>query len=243
MATDKITHDELLRLNALVDGELAPGEHAALAARLVSDREFARAYATLARLKACVVENADAAPTVSITMPAAAKRSWRRPVLQLGAAAAAAGGLMVLFALTNLPPHRQPAPILMSAQAAITLAALPQTPVIPDLEVAGLRLAGATIDMAGQSRVLVATYLGPRGCRLELRVRPEDSVSLPAEGTDRRAWTVGGLAYELVAYGMPAARFAAISEAAERMTRDSRFPNTVDRRLREARVAAPPCLA
>ena len=51
MDTEAKNKDHLL-LNALVDGELAPQERAEMAARLAADRDFARAHATLARLKA-----------------------------------------------------------------------------------------------------------------------------------------------------------------------------------------------
>lgn len=59
MATDINREDDLVRLNAFVDGELSPADRAAVAARLARDAQFAHAHATLARLKACVHGGAD----------------------------------------------------------------------------------------------------------------------------------------------------------------------------------------
>ena len=56
MATERKTADAIERLNALIDGELPPAEHAALADRIAAGRDLAHAHATLARLKACIVE-------------------------------------------------------------------------------------------------------------------------------------------------------------------------------------------
>ena len=55
----ELNNKDLLLLNALVDGELAPQDRAAIAARLAVDRDLARAYATLARLKASIGELAE----------------------------------------------------------------------------------------------------------------------------------------------------------------------------------------
>jgi hypothetical protein len=52
----------------------------------------------------------------------------------------------------------------------------------------------------------------------------------------------GDLVYELVAFGMPAGRFAAVAAAAEAATRSGRMPKEADTRLREARLAALPCV-
>jgi hypothetical protein len=232
--------DDIARLNALVDGELSPGEHAALAARVATDREFAHAYATLTRLKACVVESAEAVPAADIALHA---KRRRRPVLVAAMVGAAAACLALVFGAAMLLAPRQPTPVVLSASEAITMVALPEAPVIPDLAVAGLRLVGTTVDLTGPARILVADYRGPRGCRLELHVRRAGSAAPEAEGTARRSWVVGNLAYDLIAHGMPEARFAVVAEAAEQATRSHRVPESAGRRLREASVAAPPCLA
>ena len=153
--------------------------------------------------------------------------------------AAVVGGLIVLAAATSFLQERQTAPDI--ASEALILAALPEAPVVPDLGRAGLRLERARIEAMGDARILVAVFLGPSGCRLELRVQRADAVSVVAQGTERRAWIVGGLAYELIAFGMPSARFAAVADAAEMATKGP-LPDLGNRRLREARVASGPCV-
>ncbi|MFN3658341.1 MAG: hypothetical protein ACK4UO_13905 [Pseudolabrys sp.] len=221
------------RLNALIDGELPPAEHAALADRIAAGRDLAQAHATLARLKACIVESAETAPAPVIALRR--RRAWRTPAT---AAAAAAAAVLAVFIWHPAPPD-QPAPAA-NIRALVTLAALPDAPVIPDLANAGLQLVGGEVERAGDVSVLVAAYRGPRGCRLELRVRPVGADVAPTVGTSRLAWNAGDLAYELVAFGMPAARFAAVAVAAQAATRGP-IPQDADRRLREASLQAPPC--
>jgi anti-sigma factor RsiW len=231
--------DDLKRLNALIDGELPPAEHAALAARIATVRELAHAHATLARLKACIVDGLGAAPAVDPEQPQPAAR--RRPLaLALGATAAAALAAAIVMLLQWHDPDPEP---VVRTEAAITLAALPTTPVIPDLAVGGLTLIGTEVEQVGGTAVLVAAYRGPRGCRLELRVRPSAADVPPTAGTSRWTWTVGALSYELAAFGMPAARFAAIADVAQAATRAGQAPQPKIARMQEARRAAMPCLA
>ena len=130
---------------------------------------------------------------------------------------------------------------LVGRDAVVTLAALPANPVIPHLDMGGLTLEDVKIDRAGDVRLLVASYRGPHGCLLDLRVSPAGFAVPAGVGSSRHTWEVGPLAYELVAHGMPGWRFAVIADAAERETRDGRAPDAVRRRLREARAVAPPC--
>ena len=96
----------------------------------------------------------------------------------------------------------------MARDAVVTLAALPASPVIPNLDLAGLTVEDLKVDRMGDVRVLVVSYRGPHGCQLDLSVRPVGT-SLPAgAGTSRHGWEIGDLAYELVAHGMPGWRFA-----------------------------------
>lgn len=236
MATDRATPDAIERLNALIDGELPPAEHAALADRIALGRDLAHAHATLARLKACVVENAEQTPTAAFVLPK--PKSRIKPALGLAAAAA-----VLLGAFVAWYPERQAEPARFSGMAPfVLLAALPAPPVVPDLANAGLNLVGAEVERSGETAVLVAAYRGPRGCRLELRVRPAAANVPPTAGTSRSAWSAGDLAYELVAFGMPAGRFAAVAAAAEAATRAGLMPKDADTRLREASLRAPPCL-
>ncbi len=237
MEPDSTPRPEIERLNAFVDGELAAAERAEVAARIAADRDFARAHATLARLKAYIGTSADSVPSLTVTIP---QRKSRGLAIGLGLTALAACGLIAVFAATHILPDRQPAP-LMARDAVVSLAALPASPVIPNLDLAGLTVEDLRVDRAGEVRFLVASYRGPHGCRLDLSVRPAGTTLPPGVGTSRHDWEVDGLVYELVAHGMPGWRFAVVAEAAERETRDGRTPDAVGRRLREARALAPPC--
>lgn len=234
MATERKS-DEIL-LNALADGELSPAEQAAAAARLASDRDFARAYATLSRLKAAVIENAEAQSGGEVRLPRQ-NHAWRTAAI--GISGALAASLLLGFVFVRLLPAEmqhplteRPVPVAFSVE-----------PVIPDLAPAGLTLARTVVSAHAGGQALVATYVGPRGCRLELWVSEAGRSAKAAGGTERRSWRVGGLVYELVAYGMPAARFEKVAEAAEEATRATAIPDGIDQRLIEARASTAPCLA
>jgi anti-sigma factor RsiW len=236
MATDRNTDDSIARLNALIDGELPPADHAALADRIAAGRDLAQAHATLARLKACIVETAAKTPVGDIAIPHSPRRRRLLPAIGLATAAAAALLALAVF----YPAQRADQASRTEIAPLVTLAALPVAPVIPDLTIAGLNLVGGEVETSGQTAVLVAAYRGPRGCRLELRVRPAGTAMTATVGTTRAAWTAGDLAYELVAFGMPAGRFAAVAAAAEASSRAGAMPENTTR-LREASLSAPPC--
>lgn len=226
---------DLLRINALVDGELAPAERAELAARLAVERDLAHAYATLARLKAVVADGADDAPP--IYLPPARRRGWGRAA---GVAAALAAAIAVaLFAAGDFLAGRV-AEAPNESPTAVTLASLPAGTTVPQLDTAGLKLVNLDIE-PGHVPVFTARYRGPHGCRLDLRAWPVGEPPAPLTGTRRYRWTVGGLTYELVAHGMPVWRFDIIAGAAELQTRLHPDHHRINRRLREARNGAPPC--
>lgn len=237
MGTERRQPADLLRLNALIDGELSPADRAEMAARMAADRDLARTHATLARLKACIAEPGKAeAEASSAELP---KRSIRRlrPVA-IGTAVAAAV-IVAIVALTGTDRPDVPPP---AQHALIVLAALPGNTVVPELGLAGLKLTDVAIDYSGPVRSLRATYLGRQGCRLDLRIRPAEAAVKPLDGTSLRSWTVGGIAYDLSAHGMPTWRFSLIAEAAERQTRNGQLPDNVAAQIKEARVSAPPCV-
>lgn len=235
MDTEPKREDELLRLNALVDGELPPAERARLADRLAADRDFARAHATLALLKATTVAAAEATPAPPVP---ARRTSLARIAAGLAAALAVIGGL-VLAAGLDFPAGRDAAS--GTGQAVITLAGLPFSPAVPDLAAVGLNLAGVAAETADGRPAVVATYRGPRGCRLELRVHATTGADNDLREAQRRVWSVRGVTYELRSFGMPAGRFAAVAAVAEFATRDGLVPDN-DQRLREARLPSAPCV-
>lgn len=235
MATNDSTFDATERLNALIDGELPADEQAALADRIAATPDLAQSYATLARLKACVVQSAVETDVSGIEVPRKPSR-----ILPLGAAAAAALALAIATILAM--PGRDKTAAVADLSSLVTLASLPAMPVIPDLGNAGLNLVGGEIERVGATPVMVAAYRGPRGCRLELRIHPATIAMPPTAGTTRSAWSAGELAYELVAFGMPEGRFAAVVAAAQAATRAGQVPHDASARLREASLKAPPCL-
>jgi anti-sigma factor RsiW len=235
MATERNMPDVVERLNALIDGELPPAEHARLADRIAVERELAHGHATLARLKAALVETA--VPMKAVELPVRRTVPRRSHIVAAGMAASIALAVIVWW-----PQASPDEPLNAEIGPVITLAALPAAPVIPDLAHAGLVLVGGEVERSGGTPVLVASYRGPRGCRLELRVRPVFAAVQPTAGTSRRVWQSGDLAYELVAFGMPAGRFEVVAAAAETATRDGRMPQDAGGRLREASLLAPPCL-
>jgi anti-sigma factor RsiW len=228
--------NDLLKLNALVDGELAPAERAALAARLAEDRDLARAHATLAQLKATLAQSAEDTP--AFVLPTAVRRTARWPFV----AAAAALVVAVGFAWLAAEPFRADLKSVAAPQGptAITLASLPADTTVPQLDTAGLKLIGLALD-PGKVPLFVATYRGPHGCRLDLRAWPLGAEAPPLAGSSRHRWETGGLVYEMVAHGMPEWRFTIIAEAAEQQIRQA-DPARAERRLREANIGAPPCL-
>ncbi|MEJ2374885.1 MAG: hypothetical protein P8Y71_05490 [Pseudolabrys sp.] len=230
---------DLLRLNALVDGELPPAERAELAARLAVERDLAHGYATLARLKAAIGESAEDMPDIALPTTAARRRRWPKVTAAVaGLAAVLAIGFFVAHGYRSAQeadeaPNESP--------TAITLASLPAGTTIPRLDTAGLKLVSLHLD-PGHVPLFTAHYRGPHGCRLDLRAWPVGEPPLPLAGSSRYRWTVGDLTYELVAHGMPAQRFNIVAGASELQTRLNADHNRINRRLREARSGvAPPC--
>lgn len=236
MANERTSDFE--KLSALVDGELAPAERAEIAARLAVDRELASAYATLARLKATVAQTAADGPPFVLRQP-------RWPLLRRRAVAVAACAALVvvvgLFAWTSEWFDDGGASATAEGPTAVTLASLPAGTMIPRLDSAGLKLIGLAFN-PGSVPLFTASYRGPHGCRLDLRVWPVGADVKPASGTSQRQWVAGELVYELAAHGMPDWRFTIIADGAEQQTRIGTDPNRVDRRLREANRGAPRCL-
>lgn len=225
--------DDLEKLNALVDGELQLADRAAIAARMAAEPDLARAHATLTRLKAEIGSYADAQLAPGLNTP----RTTRRRDL---AAALAAAAILVaaVFAVADLPAHRTPVAERAAPQdvsASLKLA-------IPDLSTAGLTLQRVETDGGRPFERLTAIYSGPRGCRLELRVRPVASAPFaPTAATRQHRWSDGNLDYELLAFGMPLVRFAMIADATERQTRVADNRDFAEKRLREARSTTLPC--
>lgn len=231
-------HPDELLLNALVDGELSPADHAAAATRLANDREFARAYATLTRLKAGIADHADdcEALNIRVVLPAS-----RRRYAAVGIPAALAAAVAAIAIVPVFMPERESRPVADLQASDVVAIAFSADPIIPDLSTAGLQLARTVVSTAAGMKALVATYLGPRGCRLELWVGNASMSAKASEATERRRWQVNGLVYELIAFGMPAERFVKVADLAEEETRATNLPDEAEP-LIQARIPRPPCL-
>ena len=121
---------DLLLLNALVDGELAPQERAAIAARLAVERDLARAYATLAKLKASIGQIAGELP--AILLPPAKRRS--RLLVAAAAACITAAIGIGLSVKSELLFNHYAVGTSVEGPTSITLASLPAGTTIPRLE-------------------------------------------------------------------------------------------------------------
>lgn len=228
------------KLNALVDGELAPAERAELAARLAVDRELAAAHATLAHLKAAVAETAEDCPAFTIARPSR-RPVWRRHAAAIAACLVLAAGAGLLALRGEWFDSESSLTSTAEGPTAITLASLPAGTTVPRLDAAGLKLIGLAFH-PGSVPLFTASYRGPHGCRLDLRAWPVGATAMKGDGSSLRQWVAGDLVYELTAHGMPAWRFEIIADGAEQQTRAGVDPARVDRRLREANRGAPPCL-
>ena len=233
MASDE---QDFLRLNGLVDGELPPAERADLAARLAVERDLARGYATLARLKAAIGESIEDMPEISL--PVAKRRFW--PKVAAAAVSLAAVLAVAVFVAHGYWTARGLDEGPNELPTAITLASLPPGTSIPRLDTAGLKLVRLDLN-PGRVPLFTAQYRGPHGCRLDLRGWPVGVPAPPLAGSSRYHWTVGDLTYELVAHGMPVWRFNIIAGAAELQTRLNADHNRINRRLRQAEYGFPPC--
>ena len=167
-------HQDLLRLNALVDGELPPAERAD-ARRAAGGR--ARSGARLC--------HAGAAEGGDCRRGWTRRRRWpcRRRSGGLGrrlVACLAAPGRGGLGSRRHARGRRCSRPTTSSramheapdeAPTAITLASLPAGTTIPRLDTAGLKLVSLDLN-PGHVPIFTARYRGPHGCRLDLRAWP-----------------------------------------------------------------------
>lgn len=249
------------KLNAYIDGELAPAEAAEIAALVASDRRAAAVVATLARLKATTAQAGLTGAPAEI-LPRQRARPWRAALAAAVAALLVVGGLWVL-PIGDTSDARMAALVERHAQWAseadgaaldsssaarvlVGLGRLGGTAEIPDLTDAGLQLARISLFEATGTGGLHIGYVGTRGCRVSLIVEPQPAGETRPAGSMSAgvaSWTVDGVLYTLLASGMHPPRFATIAASAEAATRSRA---ALGEKLREAmrveRDASPPCL-
>lgn len=250
-------------VNAYVDGELAPRDAARVARAVADDPELAATVAVLARLKAAAAESVRA-PDLALPAPPPARR-------RLAVAAAAILGLLglaaVLWSAADRPDSSlawldraeadhiawaaAPGGAQADGQAGALLAAqwkLGGAAVIPVLDAARLKLVLVRTISLEEGEALHLGYVGSRGCRVSLWVRPAPPTLSPdiaerdRDGASAYVWRAGELAYALIASGMAADRLATLARAVHRASLE-RAPFDAETRtaLRRSRETSQPC--
>jgi anti-sigma factor RsiW len=213
------------KLNAFADGELAPAEQRALAARLATSPEAAETLRGIVRLKQELqgLPAGDAPPLPSF--PAASRPVWRRvaaiaAVLVIAATVALTPVLLrqdasESFLAASLAAHEQFA--IVPPQPTATVAPAAAGPVTSELARLGLQPVWQVTSATGQIRV---GFIGLRGCRLSLHVSPHVEPTPPSDQSARTlaGWNAGGHGYLLIASEMPPARFEIIADFLKALT-------------------------
>lgn len=250
------------RLNAYVDGRLAPSEAAHIAALIADDQEAAARVATLSKLKAVTAMTAEleTAPPPLLRPP----RRLRFRVVAL--AASLLVGALVTLTWVLLPSPETSAASLQEASAALrtwlnddkahpalelardTLDARVAL-AAPDLSAAGLSLVHVAL-VPGTDRNLFLGYRGVHGCRLGIWIgaaavglgsRP---VAFAAEGLYGFAWRNGGEGYAVLTQGIEKERLSILAEAVARIVEQYHRPSDEIRAaLNSASGMAKPCAA
>lgn len=224
--SDKPTRIE--RLNAYIDGELAPADAADVAAEIAGDAQASRVVANLHGLKSALSTafEPDDVPSGEVSR-------GDRPTRRRGRGVAVAGLAVLAMAvvawwtmgLNTMRAHDLVATALEVHDGWEQASARPAAHrVVPDLRLAGLRVAGRTADVAlGPLRATRIAYVGRNGCRLSLYAfaRDENTAQpVSQRSTDAlvESWSVGAYGYLLVARQMNETRFGVIAEALKQAT-------------------------
>ncbi len=218
---------DIALLGAYVDGELDVDERAQIAEAVARDPEVARQVMVLSRLKSAVSVVPD---EETITLPdEPARGRW-----MYGIAAALLtvmiGASAYWFAISNNPGGNEDVDVASAAHQSwsptgqgetidrgVVLAAARANfhhIYVPDLRAAKLQLVHLATRNAQGRPVLVAGYLGSRGCRVTL-VAQEDGPGVDGGELDFQQtggvisarWRIGSTSYAMLAKGMAEPRF------------------------------------
>jgi anti-sigma factor RsiW len=252
------------RLNAYVDGELAPAEAASVASAVAHDSGLARRVATLAALKANVAGlSEDTAPPFAISARGTKTRGSARRLAAIAATLALVAGMgsAIWFATSGprsedmsdaLMAHR---PWLAGGEAPATAAlsvelAGARSTALPDLSAASLRLVRLDVKPGlARNGEVFAGYEGPNGCRVGLWVSPEPSTSAAEpvrsteDGISIRAWRNGDIGYAMVGVGIDEARLDLIAALAAMSLRNDGPASQQIAALNDIRTTGRPCTA
>lgn len=114
----------------------------------------------------------------------------------------------------------------------------------PDLSASNLTLVDVRTGAADGGDSLAMHYRGPRGCRLTLVAEPPSRSDGAEEATGvalMHRWKTDRARFSLVADGMDGARFRAIADFAEALTRGTAPDEGLRLAMAEATGAAAPC--
>ncbi len=250
-------------LNAYVDGELAPGEAARVAAAMARQPKLAARVATLSRLKAVANE---LQPPLAAPAPPLPPR--RAPTTRQGLAlAAAALAAVAILALWFWPASAPPGPLWLDSAVTAHLEWLARTPEgdggapqpvaldqtgtagIPDLSEAHLTLVYVNlVPGRGQGHGLQLGYRGIHGCRVSLWIAEataglgETPAAVGATDVAGYAWRVGESGFALLARGMDPDRLRLLATTVARMTRQGQEQDAETRiALRQTTQTGAPC--
>lgn len=249
---NKITEEDFIKVNEFHDGEMTEGR-AAFAHRLETEPEL---KAMLAEIRE-VSTSLKALKPQPVTHPSArnddrgsAHRFARsRGMWWAGPALAASIALAVAIAYPFHRPDTRTsegplavhetftAQEFVSQEGVFQTVSGEQLAAFPDLSAANLTLVAVRKVPSG----MAAHFAGREGCRLTV-FSSEDPLTEPASAPELQsaAWEVPNRRYRIVATGMDAGKFAAITAYLEQATRKMAKPHTVIA-LKDATARATSC--
>ena len=252
------------RLNAYVDGELAPPDAAAVASAVAHDLGLARRIATLAALKANVAGlSTDVAPPYVTRERATKTTGTARRLAAIAATLALVAGMgSAIWLATSRPRSEDMSAALMAHRPWLTGSEAPATAALsidlagarsgalPDLSPASLRLVRLDVKPEpARNGEVFAGYEGPNGCRVGLWVSPAGStnavepIRTAKNGISIRAWRNGDLGYAVVGVGIDEARLDLIAALAAKSLRNDGPPSQQIAALNDSRATGRPCAA
>ncbi|WP_076442863.1 hypothetical protein [Bosea sp. TND4EK4] len=251
------------RLNAYVDGELAPADAAAVASAVAHDAGLAARVATLARLRAVVT----VLPSQPAPPPSLPLRARQRKGIPRGAALAASlvlaavlvAGAYPFIPWTAAPPDGLSLAVQAQRQWLASDSPATRLPIaltaggdgLPDLGAASLRLAYLSLDPANTGGGgMLAGYIGPQGCRLGFWIGPQLASATPQpvradrDGLKISTWAFDGKRYALLSRGMDSRRLDEVAEIVAGMPQPQNRPTDAQiARLRSLHAIGEPCSA
>ncbi len=240
-------------MNAYVDGELTPAQSARVASAIADDPQLAAMVAKLHAMKSAVADVFDNQEVIAITPARTVRSSSSFKAVAASIFVVLIGGGIWLAQLQQVPNNLVGQAFELhdnwasTSLPGISLAATPPVIVTPNLEPAGLTLAGVEENLRlGEISASRYAYVGSRGCKLSLFVTAQATafVKLEESSTPKgliAKWADKNTGFMLIARRMNPDRFKVIAKALKKATSKSL---TLDEPMRQAMVQSrQPCLA